>query len=87
MPTKFSPNYEITHIELSQMEDTSGRVDCDIQTLSIDFIDSGSGYYAVLNTERWALDLQANEFAHIGQLCDDIVAHNDQILRLKEDAF
>lgn len=77
------PEVEITQVSFMQNEDTSGRVNFEVQRLDVEFIDSGNGYYAVLQTDRWAIDKEEMVLATLRTFCNDVIAHNDKVLTQK----
>ncbi len=48
---------EAVSVTYSQEEDSDGRDGHDVQTITVSTHDAGGGPYLVIETERWAMDM------------------------------
>ena len=70
-------------VTLSQENDSCDLSDVG-QSMEIEFVDAGGGFYPVIKTERWAYDVETSQelWGFINEICESI---NDKKLWIKDE--
>lgn len=71
------PNLIVEKVSFSAEDDCCSISKNGIQRLHLTFLTGGGGYYAVLNTKRFALE--SVDIVNLSNFVTEIVTHNDNV--------